>query len=338
MKKAIIVSLLISVLAGGVFAQLTLSGEMYAGIQLEKNFVDDDDAIVSAEHRKEGAPMFNLTATGERENYGAKLDVTFQTTNPFSLNGIFAWADFLDNSLRLVLGKISDSVWISSLDADHEYQFDQVTGFRLEYKPTFLPDFMEGLCLGFAFSAEDYDAEKFFKKFVFGASYVNPMLNAVFSYDNGNNGRLLLGINYTDIPDLTSAGIQMRILNIASWDSISYYGTLAFNEKIGYRVIRPLTVSLLMEQEFYAEESKEDPKLSFTVEGAYKILPELTGSLSVGIMTADNFDSVLFTLGPCIEYTLKGPALLYAQYELGVAKYKEDSYHRFGFGIDIKTF
>ncbi|MCL1836450.1 MAG: hypothetical protein FWG46_02755 [Treponema sp.] len=333
MKKAIVFFLLAVVAATGVFAQLTFSGDMYAGFQVEEYFGKDDKSVTSLLHRKEGAPKFNFVAAAARETYGVKLDVTFQTTNPFNLNGVYAWAGFLENALRLSLGKISDPVWLSSLDADHEEKFDDITGFRVDYKVPYL----EGLNLGFAFTVDDFDVEKMFKKIILGASYVCPMFNTVIAYDNGNNARLLFGFNYTGMDDLTSAGIQIKAFNIATWESTVYRGRLELNEKVGYRVIRPLTVSLLMEQVIFGTPNT-DPRLSFTVEGSYRIMPNLTGSLGLEIQSADLFNTQIISIHPYFEYTLKGPALLYAEYELSLAEYRSGSFHRFGFGIDIKAF
>ena len=340
MKKTVIFALLLYILAASAFAQLSFSGEAYAGFQVEKPF--DQDNIVSALHRKEGAPKFEFVATAFRENYGIKFDTTFQTTIPFTLNGIYGWVDFLDSTIHLSMGKISDAKWVSSLDADHEIFFDKVTGFRVEYKTP-----LEGLNVGAAFRAEDINFENMAKRIILGASYVHYLLNAVVAYDMGRNANFLFGFNFTGIDDLTSAGVQLLASNLATWDSESpgYGGEILMNEKVGYRIMRPLTVSLLAEQKIHKNpldpsDPDSDLDLLFQLTGSYRILPVLTGSLSIGFGSPNKFNQTNFILKPCVEYSLKGPALFYVEYELNVndiSDKKQDN-HRFGFGIDVKAF
>jgi hypothetical protein len=71
---------------------------------------------------------------------------------------------------------------------------------------------------------------------------------------------------------------------------------------------------------------------------SYRVISGLTASLNLGISTADYFETQVITLSPCLEYTLKGPAIFYVEYELKLAQYKSGSHHKFGFGIDIKAF
>ena len=336
MKKVIIFSILFSLLAGNAFAQLTFSGEAYAGAQYKRDFNGDDSADVY--NRIKGGPYFDFGASLVKENYGMKLSTIYQTTSDlqladaFSLNGLYGWVNFLDNSIRLTMGQISDAVWVSSLDVDHEFYFDDITGFRVEYK-TPLP----GLSIGAAFPAKDYDGEKFAKKIIFGASYIHPMFNTVFAYDMGNNAQLIYGFNFTGVDQLTSAGFQIKASNLATWDNPLVGGVVQVNEKVGYRVIRPLTLTLLAGQTFYGDKDT-DVTLFFTPGIAYRIIPALTACLDVEIFSENYFESQVITINPYLEYSLKGGALFYIEYELALAKYKKDSYHAFGFGIDIRAF
>ena len=335
MKRAIIASLLLFILAGGAFAQLTFSGEAFVGFQLEKEY--DNDEVITATHRDKTLPKFNFVATAARENYGVKLDVDFEAshTDPFSLNGIFGWVDFLDGDLHVSVGQISDAKWVTNLDSDVETFFDDVTGFRVEYKTP-----LEGLNVGAAFRAdgiliEGFDLEYFFKTIVLGGSYVTPLFNTVIAYDMGHNAQLLFGFNYTGMDDLTDAGIEFIGRELATFDSEIKDWELTFKEKVGYRVMRPLNVSLLMEQIFYEDADKLS--LFFTPAASYRIMPGLTASLSATLYTTNAFDTANLAIKPCLEYTLKGPALIYVEYELGLEEMKRDN-HRFGFGIDIKAF
>jgi hypothetical protein len=301
MKKFVIVSLLLGILAGNVFAQLTFSGEAYAGISLEKPLNDTDETI-GTNHREKGAPMFNFVAAAARENYGVKLDTNFQVPGSISVNGIYGWVYFLNKSINLSMGKISDGKWVSSLDADHEITWDEVTGFRVDYKTP-----VAGLNVGVAFAADDYTLEKFGQKLLFGASYVNAMLNTVLAYDLGNNGRILFGLNYTGIDELTSAGVQFVAKNFSTWDSKSpgFWGEFNINEKAGYRIMRPLVVSLFLSQTIY-NNPDVDAILTFMPAVSYKIRPDLTASFSLDITTANYFvESQVISLKPCLEYTKK---------------------------------
>ncbi|MCL1836616.1 MAG: hypothetical protein FWG46_03615 [Treponema sp.] len=331
MKKAIVVSLLVF-LAGGAFAQITLKGELYAGFEIKSDFNNETKANTS--HRKYGDPYINFNVAAQWEDYGLKFDTDVVAGDPFTqrLNGLYGWAGFLDNAIRFSVGKISDSIWITNLDPDREIYFDRITGMRIEYG-TPLP----GLRIGAAFPAQDFEIEKFAKKIILGASYINPMLNAVVSYDMGNNGQFLFGANYTGIPDLTDAGIEIDARNLATWEAPVLGGSLQLKEKVGYRVMRPLNVSLLMGQKFFGA-PESDVELFFQPSASYRLLPALTASLTLKLATPDSFGSTDIHVTPCLEYTLKGMALLYAEYELKLSEYKKDSYHRFGVGIDIKSF
>ena len=333
MRKAIFVFVIICCAAGNAFAQLTFSGEAYAGVQLEKKY--DMDETIDVIHRDKGGnpglPKFDFMATALRDDYGMKADVIFQYNNIVKLNGVYGWVNFFNNAIRLTMGQISDAVWVSCLDADHEYHFDDITGFRVQYNTP-----IDGLNLGAAFPTQEYDTDKFIKKVIFGASYVHPYFNTIFAYDVGNNARALFGFNFTGIDELTSANLQVKASNLATWDNPLVGGVVEINEKIGYRVIRPLTIQLLMEQKVYGEPDK-DASLAFIPGIAYRIIPGLVASLDIGFSSADYFTTKDLMIRPCLEYTLKGPALFYVEYELKLEELKRDN-HKFGFGMDIKAF
>ena len=330
MKRILIASLLSCVLVGGAFAQLTFTGDVYAGFEIDSPY--GEEASYTTNHRDEGPSQFNLAANVLRENYGAKLDLKFQATDsPLSLTGAYGWVDFLNNSLTLTMGKISDAKWVSSLDSDHEYFFDDVTGFRLNYKAP-----IQGLNLGAAFPARNFDVDLFFKKIILGATYANLMFNTVIAYDLGNNARFLFGFNYTGIDELTSAGIQIKASNLATWDSELVGGECIVNEKIGYRVTRPFIISLFASQIFYGTPDT-DTELIFAPAISYKFTPTLTASFTWEFNSPDYFKTTNSVITPCLEYTLKGPAVFYVQYSVELAEMKNAS-HKFGFGMDIKAF
>ena len=338
MKKALIGFLLISVLASGAFAQITFSGSAYAGIQFQ-NPVGDGETITT-NHREEGAPTFNFTATVMRENYGARLDTTFQRTdNPeqhLTLNGIYGWVNFdgfLENdSLRLTMGHISSTPWVlTRFHHSHaEIEFGTVRGFRADYVTP-----IQGLSAGAAVRAEGDGIERTLERMVFGATYIHPMFSAVFAYDLSANVHTIFGFTFIGIPDLT-AGFQLRAGNLATWDNNFTPGTLLLRQQVGYRVMRPLNVFLIMSQEF-VNESGSDTWLEFIPGIEYRFLPNLTGSLSVIIESPDHFSTTNLTINPLLEYTLRGPATLYVEYALRFDN-MDTATHTFGFGITIRAF
>ena len=337
MKKVIVFALLFSVLTAGAFAQLTFSGTAYVGIQLEIPYDTREDEIINAHHRTEGLPLFNLVATINRPNHGLRLNTNFRVDDEaVSVEGIYGWVYFLENSLRLTMGRISSPAWIANLDPDNAFYFDKITGFRLEYD-TPLP----GLTVGAAFRTEGTNLEQVFKRVIFGANYIHPLFNAVFAYNMGSNAHLLFGLNFTGIPDLT-AGIQARVMHLASWDDPGFGGVLELKQRVTYRIMRPLTVSLLMGQTIFAEPrgdwKRRDAELFFTPGVSYTISPGLIASFSTEFRSSDFFDrSRYITLNPSIQYMLGGAAL-YAEYELRLARYWHDSFHRISFGVTITVF
>ncbi|MCL2381086.1 MAG: hypothetical protein FWC64_05770 [Treponema sp.] len=340
MKKIIIAALLGGVLAGGAFAQITFSGSVYAGIQLQNG--GDADEAVTATHREEGEPMFNFIGTVTRENFGARLDTTFQMADDpdrhFTLNGIYGWVDFGglwgNDSLRLVMGQISSTPWVLNTwhNSHAEVKLGEVRGFRVEYSTP-----VQGLSVGAAFRADGHDLRRSGERMVFGATYIHPVFSAVFSYDITANGQALFGFNFTGIPDVT-AGFQLRAERLASWDGDSgqNHGALRLRQMLGYRVMRDLNVFLISTQDV-SRAPDSDTALEFIPGVEYRILPNLTASFSVILQSPDQFTTTNLTLNPLLEYTLTGPAMLYVEYELRLDN-MDRAAHTVGFGITIRAF
>ncbi|MCL2381880.1 MAG: hypothetical protein FWC64_09875, partial [Treponema sp.] len=120
MKKAILLFSLLSVLAGGAFAQVSFSGSVYAGVRLHIPY--DGDESITTNHRDYDDPQFNLTATVMRENYGARLVTRTRMLDgegDFAVRGAYGWVNFAgpfgDDSLRLTVGQISSPAWVTRL-------------------------------------------------------------------------------------------------------------------------------------------------------------------------------------------------------------------------------
>jgi hypothetical protein len=332
MKKCFICAALFSILSGGVFAQVSLGGNLYTGVAVDIPYEGEESIGVKHRDPKKGNTSMDLSVTAllGKGTYGAKLDTTFGLIQPteisFTPKGIFGWANLFNNQIRFSVGKISDGVWVTSLD--NEYTFDEVSGARVEYRTP-----LKGLSVGMAVDAGDYTFEKFAKQLIFGGSYVSTLFNTVFAYDFGSNTRTLFGFNFTGIDDLTTAGIELQASDLALWDKT---GAVVIDEEVAYRIIRPLTVSLHLTQSLYGSPDK-DIGLAFKPGIAYRIIQALTGSLEVEVNTDDAFKTMNMVVTPCLEYRLPGAGLLYLQYDLTVAEFKKPS-HTIGLGFEIKAF
>ena len=339
MKKTIITFLLIGVVASGVFAQLSFSGEVHAGIQLYNP--DRGGETVTTTHREYGAPMFDFTATVIRENYGVRLDTTFQMTDDpdghFSLNGIYGWVDFNgffgSDSLRLTMGEISSPVWITRLDANlPEFRFDEIRGFRVEYATP-----LQGLSVGAAFRAEGQDVQRFAEQVILGATYIHPLFNAVVAYDLGRDANFLFGLNFTGILDLT-AGVQLQATNLAIWDFETFGspGLLRTYYKVGYRIMRPLEVYLIFGQRIFAR-SGAGPEWIVTPGVTYRFLPNLAGDFRLSIDNYEGNPNNNLTMITALEYTLRGPAVFYVEHQLNLTN-MDRAANTIGFGMTIRAF
>jgi hypothetical protein len=329
MKKRFVFVVLFGSLVGILSAQVMLRGNLYTGLTADIPY--DGEESIGLKNREKGNIVMDVSVAALlREGaYGVKLDTTFSYIRPdiaFTPKGIYGWAELFDRQIRLSLGKISDGVWVTSMD--NEYTFDEIAGARVEYRTP-----LEGLSVGMAFDAGDYTFENFAKQLIFGGSYVSAIFNTVAAYDFGSNTRALFGFNFTGIDDLTTAGIELRVTDIALWKK---YGELAIDEEVAYRIIRPLTVSLHLGQTAYGK-AGSDVGLAFRPGIAYKITQALTGSLDVEVNSNDVFKTSNLVVTPCIEYQLPGSGIFYLQYDLALAKLKEPS-HTIGLGFEIKSF
>jgi len=341
MKRAVLVFFLFGILVGGAFAQITFGASAYVGIQLESPFSDTHTSeTVSATHRTEGPSNLDFFMTGSRDNLGFRLDLNYQIAaqDTVRLDGLYGWANLFDNSLNLAFGRISNGRWVSVLDADHKMTFDEITGFRVAYDVPLVP----GLNIGAAFPAEgltdeEYDLEKFFRRVIFGASYIHPLFTAVFAYDLGSNTRMLFGFNLAGFGSLTSAGIQVVVRNMATWDNRILTGELQVRERVEFRITREFSVSALASQTFFGHPDR-DTALLFNLTASYRLHPIVTAFLSGEISSPDYFETNTYKIRPSLEFALGGAGFLYVEYELELGRYRMDSFHRFGIGLNVRVF
>jgi len=341
MKRAFFIFFLFGVFTAGAFAQITFGATAYVGIQVESPFSDTHTSeTVSATHRREGPSNIDFFMVGTRDNMGFRLDLNYQIAaeDPVRLDGLYGWTNLFDNSLNLAFGRISNGRWVSVLDADHKMTFDEITGFRVAYDVRLLP----GLNVGVAFPAEgltdeEYDLEKFFRRVVFGASYVHPLFTAVFAYDLGSNTRMLFGLNLAGFGSLTSAGIQMVVSNMATWDNRILTGQIQLRERVEFRITREFSVALLASQTFFGHPDR-DTALLFNLTASYRFNHIITAFLSGEISSPDYFETNTYKIRPSLEFAMGGAGFLYVEYELELGRYRMDSFHRFGIGLNIRIF
>jgi hypothetical protein len=334
-KKPFFLFILFAVATGGIFAQLAWNGEFYTG--LEFYAPHGSKGVISQDHtdhnKAKGITQGNITATYINGGFGMKINTLFQANaDPVSLVGAYGWFNFWANQIRLSMGKISDGVWVTSLE--NEYVLDELSGFRLELKPKLL----SGLNIGAAFHTGDPGAPTYtFKDFadgmVLGGSYIHPLFNVVVAYDRSRSGKVIGGINYTGIYDLTDAGIEIKYNDFYNW---KYDGYIRIDEKIGYRVMRPLIVSLRAAQTQYGD-SQKDLQLLFNPELAYKLNAAMTVGLEAEVESPDLFKSVNLDLVPYLDYALPGAAYIYIQYKLHLTDMKDPD-HSIGLGLTVKSF
>jgi hypothetical protein len=328
MKKCFMYVALLSILSGGAFAQVSLGGNLFAGVAVDIPYEGEESiGLYNRENEAKNSYMdLYVNALFGKGLYGAKLDTNFTTPDSFTVKGIYGWANLFNSQIRLSVGRISDGVWVTSLD--NEYTFDEVTGARIEYRTP-----LKGLSVGIALDAGDYTFEKFAKQLIFGGSYVSALFNTVFAYDLGSNARTLFGFNFTGIDNLTTAGIELQASDLALWDKM---GAVVIDEEVAYRIIRPLTVSLHLTQKFYGSKD-EELGLAFRPGIAYRIIQALTGSLELEVNTEDAFKTSNLVITPCLEYRLPGAGMLYLQYDLTLTEFTKPS-HLIGLGFEIKAF
>jgi len=100
--------------------------------------------------------------------------------------------------------------------------------------------------------------------------------------------------------------------------------------------MRPLNVYLIFGQRHFAR-SGVGPEWVVTPGVSYRFLPNLTGDFRVSLDNYDGNPNNNLTIVTALEYTLRGPAILYMEYEVNLAD-MDRATHTFGFGITIRTF
>jgi hypothetical protein len=247
--KKFIVALLIAVCAAGVvFAQeLQVSGEIKTGFYyfskqtgtqdpVSEGFVhnSEDDSgeqlLLNPVNRSQGRFRLNLQLV--KENIGMKVrfqQLEWRDSSVPLWSYAFAYGNFLDDQLKISIGKLGDSPWASG-GPEMWKELDTRIGIRTEYIPKFIP----GLNIGFVLNDMDDQATQsgrqqtlgdIFMESVLGLGYTNEYVDFRFAY------RLDSKCDYTDgdklIYRIEEKIIQRYVPGFQIWANGSYEGLRA---------------------------------------------------------------------------------------------------------------
>jgi hypothetical protein len=193
-KKLFILILAILGAAGIVCGQtLEVSGEMKTGLYWERVDVPGQEVWERAKiHNSDDAGTnegrFRLNMHLIKDNIGMKVrfqQTAWSSAQPNLWDFAFAYGNFIDEQLRVVIGRLGESPW-SAGGPDIWQELDNQLGIRTEVKPTIVP----GLNVGFVLNGwnnSNYFQEKntlvdILKETVFGIAYTNDYFHGRFSY------------------------------------------------------------------------------------------------------------------------------------------------------------
>jgi hypothetical protein len=171
MKKILVVLLAILV-TGGLFAQVTFSGDVKSGLQITQSDKDKDDkdAKVKLFHDDAG----HRFALNGKVDFDDDFGIDFGFYAKSGLDAAFdhakLWGEFLNDQLKLTIGTGTGTAWGTGGKLDKG--FDDLKGFKFEVKPAAV----SGLDVGFQLRTEldgaaPMTAEQWLKETVIGAKY-----------------------------------------------------------------------------------------------------------------------------------------------------------------------
>jgi hypothetical protein len=193
-KKLLVVMFAIFMVRSGMYAQtLEISGEMKTGLFWEKVDVPGEEVWEKAKiHNSDDAGVnegrFRMNMHLIKDTIGMKVrfEQTAWSGNPPNQWAFaFAYGNFVDDQLRIVIGKLGESPW-SAGGPDIWQELDNQIGIRTEIKPNFL----SGLNFGFVLNGwnnSNYLQDKntlvdILMESVLGISYTNDYFHGRFSY------------------------------------------------------------------------------------------------------------------------------------------------------------
>jgi hypothetical protein len=195
MAKKLIVVMLAVFTTAAVYAQATLevTGEMKTGLYWEKVEVPGEPVWERAKmHNNDDAGTnegrFRMNLHLINDNIGMKVrfqQTAWSMTQPNTWEFAYAYGNFVDEQLRVVIGRLGESPW-SAGGPDIWQELDNQVGIRTEIKPNILPGLNVGFVLN-GWNEANYHTEKntlvdILMETVLGIAYTNDYFHARFSY------------------------------------------------------------------------------------------------------------------------------------------------------------
>jgi hypothetical protein len=245
MKKFIVALLVVLLAAGAAFAQeLQISGEIKTGFfwyqkktgvqdPMSEGYVhnSEDDSgeqlLLNPQNKSQG--RFRLNLQLDKENVGMKVrfqQLEWRDSSVPLWSYAFAYGDFLNDQLKISVGKLGDSPWAMG-GPEMWVELDTRIGIRTEIKPNIIP----GLNVGFVLNDMDDQATQsgrtqtlgdILMESVLGLSYTHDYLALRLAY------RLDSECDYSDgdkmIYRLEERVIQKYLPGFQIWANGSYEG------------------------------------------------------------------------------------------------------------------
>jgi len=195
-KRLTAIALAVLLTAGLIYAQeLEISGEMKTGFYWEQISVDGkktEEKVVMHNNddagSNEGRFRLNLHVHSEN-NMGMKVrfeQLVWEDISDTQWAYAMAYGNFLDNQLRVTIGKLGESPWGAG-GPDLWDELDNKVGIRTEIMPDFLPGLDVGFVLG-DFNEAPYNPDvenklvDLLRETVFGVAYTNDYFHGRVSF------------------------------------------------------------------------------------------------------------------------------------------------------------
>ena len=280
MKKALIVLLLLALVAGGLFAQITFGGNVQSGLMV----ASEDDTTFHVYNPGVGT-RYRFELNGNFTNASGKAGANFRFQGrgePLFDNFAHVWVKPLD-TLWLYAGRVDANRWETPGAMGQNGGVGGPVGLHIRFDP------ISGLSLGVGVApngGEIGDAS-----YRFGASYTaTGLLTAIanINYDGaGNEGdgqtNAAAGVNILALSGLglSRLGIDASVTNLSKLDTL---GTFGFGPRIEFAV--GAFSSELRVQVYVPVVENQELDLAGHVRGTYKINDTVSARLGVGYSMA----------------------------------------------------
>jgi hypothetical protein len=194
-KKIFTAVLVMFFVAALAYSQtLEVSGEMKTGVFWEKIDLpgtQSDEEIAKMHNNDDAGPnegRFRMNLHVKKDIIGMKIrfeQTAWSATSPNVWAFAFAYGNFIDEQLRVVVGRLGESPW-SAGGPDIWQELDNQVGIRFEVKPNIVPGLNVGLVLN-GWNNSNYFPEHntlvdLLSETVFGIAYTNDYFHGRFAY------------------------------------------------------------------------------------------------------------------------------------------------------------